>query len=408
VVALSIPKQYTVKVTLSPEMGNAKGSNGLAGLAASFLGDGALIGESTDALNASLSADIVSSTIFLLELLEMEVSVSKKDDKMTLGSYLDEESSPWWNYVIGFPGMVIGGVKSLFAEEENESRALNRISQGTIELSKKESKKIEILKEMIVAAVDKKTSITSIAVTMQNPRAAAVVADSVVKKLQEYIIDYRITKSKEDCIYLEKLFKERQQEYYSAQQKYADYLDSHDNIILQSVRAEQELAARHGRAVSQVEIRRVLRHDNTPKLSQTEKDDITMKENRKLLREVLKDIRHDMTDEEVLNLLADSKISENPAGEKEKYTLGSSGIQAQNLGNLCHDGLSTHRTKFTIQRTCLYASICKSATTGVTTSTAICLGKHLCYLGNPRIFIHGEFLGSHVKNSGRYQRYNSQ
>ena len=47
-----------------------------------------------------------------------------------------------------------------------------------------------------------------------------------------------------------------------------------------------------------------------------------MKENRKLLREVLKDIRHDMTDEEVLNLLADSKIPENPAGEKEKYTLG--------------------------------------------------------------------------------------
>ena len=34
-----------------------------------------------------------------------------------------------------------------------------------------------------------------------------------------------------------------------------------------------------------------------------------MKENRKLLKEVLKDIRHDMTDEEVLNLLADSKIS---------------------------------------------------------------------------------------------------
>ena len=47
-----------------------------------------------------------------------------------------------------------------------------------------------------------------------------------------------------------------------------------------------------------------------------------MKENRKLLREVLTDIRHDMTDEEVLNLLADSKISENTAGERQKYTLG--------------------------------------------------------------------------------------
>ena len=47
-----------------------------------------------------------------------------------------------------------------------------------------------------------------------------------------------------------------------------------------------------------------------------------MKENRKLLKEVLKDIRHDMTDEEVLNLLADSKISVSPENGKEKYTLG--------------------------------------------------------------------------------------
>ena len=47
-----------------------------------------------------------------------------------------------------------------------------------------------------------------------------------------------------------------------------------------------------------------------------------MKENRKLLREVLNDIRRDMTDEEVLNLLADSKISVRPESGKEKYTLG--------------------------------------------------------------------------------------
>ena len=46
-----------------------------------------------------------------------------------------------------------------------------------------------------------------------------------------------------------------------------------------------------------------------------------MKENRKLLNEVLADIRHDMTDEEVLNLLADSKISVNPEKEK-RLTLG--------------------------------------------------------------------------------------
>ena len=47
-----------------------------------------------------------------------------------------------------------------------------------------------------------------------------------------------------------------------------------------------------------------------------------MKENRKLLKEVLKDIRRDMTDEEVLALLADSRVSVNPSEDKEKDTLG--------------------------------------------------------------------------------------
>ena len=238
IVAISIPKQYTVGVTLSPEMGGSKGG-GLSGLAASFLGSGVSMNEGTDALNASLSADIVSSTPFLLELSTMKIP-ALEGETMTLSVYLDEESSPWWSYVIGLPGMVIGGVKSLFTEEESESVPSDKANLGTIELSKKESEKIEALKKKILASVDKKTSMTTVSVTLQNPKVAAVVADSVVRKLQEYIIDYRTTKAKEDCRYLERLFKERQQEYYDAQKKYADYMDSHDNIILQSVRAEQE------------------------------------------------------------------------------------------------------------------------------------------------------------------------
>ncbi|MBV3621927.1 Wzz/FepE/Etk N-terminal domain-containing protein, partial [Bacteroides xylanisolvens] len=189
IVAISIPKQYTVEVTLSPEMGNNKGG-GLSGLAASFLGSGVSMGDGTDALNASLSADIVSSTPFLLELSNMKVPVSGSEE-ISLSSYLDEESSPWWSYVIGFPGMVIGGVKSLFIEDEDESIFSDKASQGTIELSKKESQKIESLKKKIVASVDKKTSMTSVTATFQDSKVAAVVADSVVKKLQEYIIDYR-------------------------------------------------------------------------------------------------------------------------------------------------------------------------------------------------------------------------
>ena len=46
-----------------------------------------------------------------------------------------------------------------------------------------------------------------------------------------------------------------------------------------------------------------------------------MKENKELMREVLKDVRRDMSDEEIVELLADSKISVNT--EKEtRYTVG--------------------------------------------------------------------------------------
>ena len=47
-----------------------------------------------------------------------------------------------------------------------------------------------------------------------------------------------------------------------------------------------------------------------------------MKENRKLLQEIITDIRRDMTDEEVLNLLAGSKISVDPNKKRERYTVG--------------------------------------------------------------------------------------
>lgn len=237
VVGISIPKKYTVKVILSPEMGSAK-NGALSGLAASFLGNGVAMNDATDALNASLSADIVSSTPFLLELSRMKI-LMPKDEEFTLSAYLDEESTPWWNYIIGFPSKVISCIKSFFIKK-GELIDSNRANQGIIELSKEEFQKIGVLKKMITATVDKKSSMSSVTVTLQNPKIAAIVADSVVKKLQEYIIDYRTSKAKEDCSYLEKLFKERQHEYHIAQREYANYVDSHDNIILQSVRTEQE------------------------------------------------------------------------------------------------------------------------------------------------------------------------
>ncbi len=48
-----------------------------------------------------------------------------------------------------------------------------------------------------------------------------------------------------------------------------------------------------------------------------------MKENKKLISEILEDVRRDMTDEEIMNLLAGSKVSVNTVKEsRKKYTVG--------------------------------------------------------------------------------------
>lgn len=235
-IALGTPKQYTVSITLSPEMGSSKSGSGLASMAASFLG-GSIGSDSPDALNATLAPDIVASTPFLLELFDARVVSQDKQIDTTFTAYLDEQKSSWMGYVLKAPGMVIGGIKSLFSEKKEKTAT---IQKGAIELNEKDAAKLGSLRQAITVEADKKTAITTLSVTLQDPKVTATIADSVVSKLQQYITAYRTSKAKEDCQYLEKLYKERQQEYYDAQQRYARYVDANSNVVFQSTLAERE------------------------------------------------------------------------------------------------------------------------------------------------------------------------
>ena len=236
-IALGTPKQYTVSVTLSPEMGSGKSGGGLASMASSFLG-GSIGADSPDALNATLAPDIVASTPFLLELFNARVVSQDKQIDTTFTAYLDEQKSSWISYVLKAPGMAIGGIKSLFTDEEKEET--ETVQKGAIVLNEEDAGKLEGLRKTITAEADKKTGITTLNITLQDPKVAATMADSVVSKLQQYISAYRTSKAKEDCQYLEMLYKERQQEYYAAQQRYARYVDANSNMVFQSTMAERE------------------------------------------------------------------------------------------------------------------------------------------------------------------------
>ena len=74
--------------------------------------------------------------------------------------------------------------------------------------------------------------------------------------------------------------------------------------------------------------RRIMTTSRLPPKNIHERGVTVMKENRKLLKEVIEDIQRDLSDEEVLKLLAGSKISVNPSKDREKYTFGQKAADA--------------------------------------------------------------------------------
>ena len=236
VVGFSIPKEYTTTVKLAPEISDGKSVSGGLGALASMAGINLSGGSGADAVYPELYPDIVASVPFLVHLFDVEVQDKKGELTTTTYEYLnDHTKSPWWSAVIQLPFRVLGWTLSLFRDED-EGEAI----RNTFRLTKEESETAKALSERINIMVDKKTSVVTLSVTMQDPLISATLTDSVMRNLQQYVTEYRTDKARNDLEFTQHLFDESQANYYNAQERYARYMDANQNIVLRSVRTEQE------------------------------------------------------------------------------------------------------------------------------------------------------------------------
>ena len=229
IVAFSIPKEYTTTVVLAPEA-KAKGGAGNLGALASMAGIniGSVSGD--EALSPEIYPDIVKSTPFLVDLFPVKIKPISDEKAMGLFEYMDKhQRTPWWGIITSAPFKAVGWAVSLFKDKPHGATT---DKPDVFRLTQEQADIATVISERILTIVDEKTGMISICVTMQDPLVSATLTDTVMQNLQDYITRYRTNKATQDLEYTEKLYKEAQQNYYEAQQKYANFADSNLDIVM--------------------------------------------------------------------------------------------------------------------------------------------------------------------------------
>lgn len=233
------PRTYTSEVQIAPEAEN-QGGGALSSIASSFgldLGNMA----TTDAIRPELYPDLVNSTDFILEVFKIPVKTMDGNVYTDYSTYLRKyQKSSWWR-------------RSLkeFTNKFKESKPKKNIKQtnnpdndkGILQqriLSEEDEAMVKGAQGSIICNVDKKTFTISIVVTDQDPLVAATVADSVCSMIQNFVTEYRTQKAIKDYNYYFNLLKQAKEDYEVSCANYAQYVDTHRDVILQSYISERD------------------------------------------------------------------------------------------------------------------------------------------------------------------------
>ena len=184
VIAKSLPNNYTCRILLAPEIGgNNQGMSSLASLASSF---GINIGENNQSGNAirpSVYPQLTQSVDFKTSLFPVKVRKKGQKESMTYYDYLKNEwKYPWWSHFFG-----------LMAPAKQKDTIVNKF-----ELTGEQAYIMGMINKNVTCAIDLKTFLITIQVVEQDPYVAALLADSVKTRLQDFITEYKTNKARRD------------------------------------------------------------------------------------------------------------------------------------------------------------------------------------------------------------------
>ena len=278
IVALSIPKTYKTEVTLAPEFSSSGSVSGSLSDLASMVGINLNSGTgSYDAIYPELYPQIISSTPFLTSLFDVPVTSSDSVIKnVRLYDYLNtKQKSTWWN-------KIIASVIRLF-KKKKPGDGTHKLDN--FKLTKAEFDTMGAIRGLIRCSGPKKTSIITLSFVAQDPVISAAVTDTIQRRLQEYVTLYRTKKARGDLDYAMTLYDEAQKQYLESQRKYADFVDSNADLILQSYKVKRDdlendmqmKFSLYNQIAQQVQMARARIQEKTPAFTQLQPATVPLK-----------------------------------------------------------------------------------------------------------------------------------
>ena len=201
-----MPRYYMSSVVLAPESSDNTSlgsfSSSLASLGLGSLGKLA----NNDAISPDLYPDLLSSNDFVVQLFPIKVINKDGSINTNYYDYLNhKQKDAWWNKIKGYIMELIDPTPL------TNFKGTEKVD--IFSMSKKQQDIAAKIKKNINCEIDQKTYAITISVKDQDPKICATIADSTRQHLQNFIIDYRTNKAKNDYAYYNNLCNKAKKEY---------------------------------------------------------------------------------------------------------------------------------------------------------------------------------------------------
>jgi capsule polysaccharide export protein KpsE/RkpR len=213
---------------LAPELSVSNRSrSGLASLASNF---GINLGSNNngvDAIFPTLYPDLMNSVAFKASLFPVKVQRKDDDTPMTYYDYLkNHQKDAWFKYPLHW-------IKELLPKDADSNE--ENVAFDPYDLSRADNDIAEAIRGNIKISIDKKTGVITIVTKAQDKLICKTLADSVMSQLQEFIIDYRTNKARNDYEYYKKLVADAKSDYETVRRKYGATSDANMEVTMKSM-----------------------------------------------------------------------------------------------------------------------------------------------------------------------------